>query len=82
MWKMKSEKRLARIERNVNDTAPEELRLALEDAGFVLGSITASHWIYWHPARPQNLSVPYRRPLKPVCVRLALQAITEVTNEG
>lgn len=78
---MKSEKRLARIKRAVNDTAPEELRSALEDAGFVLESISASHWVYRHPKRSQNLSVPYRRPLKPVYVRLAIRAIEEVTNE-
>ncbi len=77
---MRSEKRLARIRRQVNDTSPEDLRLALEDAGFRLEGTTASHWIYRHPRLARNLSIPYRRPLKPVYVRMALDAIAEVTQ--
>jgi predicted RNA binding protein YcfA (HicA-like mRNA interferase family) len=82
MWyhrRVKSERRLAKIRRQVNDTTPEELRAALEDAGFTLEATSASHWIYRHPLIPRNLSIPYRRPLKPVYVRLAIEAIEEVT---
>jgi len=77
---VKREKRLARIRRRINDTMPEELRSALEDAGFTLEATTASHWIYRHPDLARNLSIPYRRPLKPAYVRMAIDAIEEVTG--
>lgn len=77
---MRSEKRLARIRRQVNDTDPEDLRLALEEAGFNLEATSASHWVYRHPRLARNLSIPYRRPLKPAYVRIALDAIAEVTE--
>lgn len=77
---MRGEKRLARIRRQVNDTDPEDLRLALEEAGFNLEATSASHWVYRHPRLARNLSIPYRRPLKPVYVRIALDAIAEVTQ--
>ena len=58
--------------------SPEELEAVLTDWGFELQSIKGSHRVYRHPAWRETVSIPYRRPLKPVYVRLALAVIDEV----
>lgn len=50
----------------------------LEAAGFVLRSTRGSHWVYHHPNGTMPIVIPYRRPLLPVYVRQALDAIDEV----
>jgi predicted RNA binding protein YcfA (HicA-like mRNA interferase family) len=56
----------------------EELRTVLESAGFVLQGIRGSHWVYRHPAGTRPVVIPYRRPLLPIYVKQALDAIDEV----
>ncbi len=46
--------------------------------GFEVQSVHGSHWVFVHPALEFPLVVPYRRPLKPVYVRMALEAVDEV----
>ena len=75
---MKRDRRLERLRRNPRNVAPETLRTVLEDAGFGLDRIKGSHWIFVHSVSGQTLSIPYRRPLKPVYVRTAIAAIDEV----
>ncbi|MEZ4493651.1 MAG: type II toxin-antitoxin system HicA family toxin [Dehalococcoidia bacterium] len=74
----KHDRQLERIRRADRNVRPEELRAVLERYGFSLRSVHGSHWIYRHPALARRLSVPYRRPLKPIYVRMSLEAIDEV----
>lgn len=71
---MKDEKRLARLRQSQASVSPEELESILGDWGFELQSVSGSHRQYRHRTG-EKLSIPYRRPLKPVYVRLALAAI-------
>ena len=72
------ERRIERLRRSQTDVSPEQLRTALEWAGFELVRIMGSHYHYRHPAFPRPLSIPYRRPVKRAYVREALRAIDEV----
>ncbi|HEY5475088.1 MAG TPA: type II toxin-antitoxin system HicA family toxin [Tepidiformaceae bacterium] len=75
---MKDTKRLERIRRSPTSVQPEELRKVLLSFGFEVRSIRGSHWVFVHPGFEFPLIVPYRRPLKPVYVRMALEAVDEV----
>jgi predicted RNA binding protein YcfA (HicA-like mRNA interferase family) len=72
------DRRLARLRQAPSGVRPEELRTVLEAAGFVLKSTRGSHWVYHHPNGTRPIVIPYRRPLLPVYVRQALDAIDEV----
>ena len=74
----KQDRQLARLRQAPNSVRPEELRAVLERYGFELRSVRGSHWIYKHPQLVRGLAVPYRRPLKPIYVAQALNAIDEV----
>jgi len=75
---VKDVKRLERIQRSPTSVRPEELRIVLVSFGFEVQSVRGSHWVFVHPLLESHLVVPYRRPLKPVYVRMALEAIDEV----
>jgi len=78
---VRRERRIERLRRSQTDVSPERLRTALESVGFSLVGITGSHWRYAHPALSRRLTIPYRKPLKPVYVRDALKAIDEVFDD-
>ena len=75
------ERRVERLRRSQTDVSPEELRTALEGAGFRLESVQGSHWHYRHHAFPRKLTIPHHRPVLRVYVRQALKAIDEVTRD-
>jgi predicted RNA binding protein YcfA (HicA-like mRNA interferase family) len=60
---------------------PQELDTVLRDWGFELQSVAGSHHVYRHLGG-EKLSIPYRRPLKPAYVRLALAAIDRIRNNS
>ena len=66
---MRDEKRLQRLRRSLNNVSPEELDAVLTAEG------------YRHPTLTYRLSVPYRRPLKPAYVRIALRAIDDARSQ-
>lgn len=76
------ERRIERLRRSQTDVSPEQLRTALESAGFTLERIRGSHYRYSHPALDRHLVIPYRRSVLPVYVRDALRAIDEAMNHG
>ena len=78
---MRRERRIERLRRSQTDVSPEELRTALESAGFTLVSVQGSHWHYRHPARPGKLTIPYHRPVLRTYVRQTLKAIDEVMRD-
>ena len=77
---MRDAKRIERLRRSRNGVRPEELQAVLESAGFVLVRTKGIHRIFAHPQRRARLVVPYRRPLLPVYVRKALEAIDQLAD--
>ena len=77
---MRDAKRIERLRRSRNGVRPEELQAVLESAGFTLVRTRGSHHIFAHPELPARLVVPYRRPLLPVYVRKALEAIDQLAD--
>ena len=75
------ERRIERLRRSQADVSPERLRRVLESVGFELIRSQGSHYHYHHPALLELVSIPYRRPVKPVYVRKALKAMDEVMND-
>ena len=75
------ERRIERLRRSQTDVSPEQLRTALESVGFTLVNVAGSHYRYAHPALARDVTIPYRRPVKPVYVQTAIKAIDEVTRD-
>ena len=78
---VRRERRIERLRRSRTDVSPEELRTALESAGFTLVRVKGSHWRYRHPALRGHVVIPYHRPVLPAYVRDALKAIDEVMRD-
>lgn len=78
---VRRDRRVERLRRSQTDVSPERLRSALEWAGFTLVRVKGSHYHYRHPALPELISIPYRRPVRRVYVRQALRAIDEVLRD-
>ena len=76
----KRSKRLDRIRQNPTNVSLDDLRRVLEDYGFVLERSEGSHFTFSVIIANQTklLVVPYRRPVKPIYVKKALQIIDEV----
>ena len=81
MVPVRRERRIERLRRSQTDVSPEQLRTALEWAGFTLARTQGSHWHYHHPALGRKVTIPYRRPVLRVYVRNALKAIDEVLKD-
>jgi predicted RNA binding protein YcfA (HicA-like mRNA interferase family) len=54
----------------------------LVDFGFVRARVAGSHQLYKHPALKERLVIPRRRPILPVYIKQALEAIDEVRSKG
>lgn len=80
----KREKRLQRIRQNPNEVSFEELSLILEDFGFTYRKNSGSHRTFSCKIgdRTEAITIPYRRPIKPVYVKQALELIDEIILEG
>ncbi|MEL7416115.1 MAG: type II toxin-antitoxin system HicA family toxin [Pseudomonadota bacterium] len=75
----KAEKALDRLLRGTSDASFsfEDLRRVLLRLGFEQRTPKGSHYTFAHPAVPSILTIPKRKPLKPVYVRKARALITE-----
>lgn len=75
----KQSKALDRLLRGTSDAdfTFDELRAVLVRLGFEQRSPKGSHYTSAHPNVPSILTVPKRRPLRPVYVRKARALITE-----
>ena len=82
----KADKLLARLLRGSSDVGFtfEELQRVLTRLGFEQRAPKGSHYTFAHPDVPTILTVPKRKPLKPVYLRKARALITEydLTNDG
>jgi hypothetical protein len=79
-FSVKKAKRLAAIRKGRRDVRPDELFAVLEAAGFYLSSMNGSHRGYRHPRLTSVLTIPFRRPVLPVYVDLAVAAIDAVAQ--
>ena len=75
----KADKLLVRLLRGTSDVSFtfEELRRVLLRLGFEQRAPKGSHYTFAHPDVPSILTIPKRKPLKPVYVRNARALITE-----
>jgi predicted RNA binding protein YcfA (HicA-like mRNA interferase family) len=79
----KRSKRLERIRQNTNSVNLADFRRILEDYGFVFRRSEGSHHTFDVVIRGKRriLTVPFRKPIKPVYVKRALQWIDEIIAE-
>lgn len=63
------EKRLARMRANPRDWRIEDLETLALHFGLSVRKSGGSHVIFFHPAVAEMLSVPARRPIKPIYIR-------------
>jgi predicted RNA binding protein YcfA (HicA-like mRNA interferase family) len=49
-------------------------KLLTKVGGFEVRNTASSHYIYYHPDWPDNLSIPKDRPVKPIYIKKALKA--------
>ena len=71
-------KLLARMRANPRDWRIEDLETLARHYGISARKPGGSHVIFFHPARSEMLSVPARRPIKPVYVRRFVALIEQL----
>ncbi|WP_122866978.1 type II toxin-antitoxin system HicA family toxin [Campylobacter showae] len=54
----------------------ETLKGLLEGAGYVASNNGSSHWQFRKSGR-ETITIPYKRPIKPIYVKMTLKAIKE-----
>lgn len=69
---------LARMRANPRDWHIEDLETLARHYGISVRKPGGSHVIFFHPASPEMLSVPARRPIKPVYVRRFVALIKQL----
>lgn len=74
------DKQLARMRANPRDWRIEDLEALALHFGLSVRKPGGSHVIFFHPGTPEMLSVPARRPIKPVYVRRFVAMIDELTG--
>lgn len=69
----KREKLLKELENNPKDVRFETLKKLLESEGWKVSNNGSSHWQFRKESR--KITIPYKRPVKPVYVKMALEAL-------
>lgn len=79
----KRQKRLERIRRSPNNVSLNDLRRVLEDFGFEYRHTVGSHYTFSYVLGGQTkvFVVPFRRPIKPIYVKRALNLIDAIIEE-
>lgn len=79
----KREKRLARIRQNPKNVSVDDLRVVLEDYGFEYKQTIGSHltFAYMLEGKTKLFVLPFRRPIKPIYVRRAIEIIDQIIQE-
>lgn len=75
---MRIAEQLERLRRNPHDCRIEELQAIAAKAGMTWRKPSGSHVIFTHPEVLDTLSIPARRPIKPVYVRLFVQMVEKI----
>jgi hypothetical protein len=76
-----AEKRLAEMRHNPRDWRIQDLELIASFIGMKVRKSGGSHVVFSHPQTVKCLSVPSKRPIKPVYVRHFVAMIDEVRGE-
>ena len=76
----RANKTLARMRGNLRDWQIAQLESVAKSHGVSVRKPGGSHVIFEHPAIDWALSVPARRPIKPVYVRRFVTFIEEIQN--
>lgn len=66
----KRDKQLDRLRRARNSVQPDEIRALLESFEFTLQSRHGSHMVFAHARLRRLLTIPHKRPLLPVYVKM------------
>ena len=74
------DKQLARMRANPRDWRIEDLETLAMHFGLSVRKSGGSHVIFFHPTASEMLSVPARRPIKPVYVRHFVALIDQLTT--
>ena len=74
------DKMLARMRENPRDWRIEDLEALAAHFGLIVRKPGGSHVVFFHSRLPEMLSVPARRPIKPIYVRRFLSMIDELTG--
>jgi len=74
------DKLLARMRQNPRDWRIEDLEALAQHFGMSVRRTGGSHVIFYHSDLPEMLSVPARRPIKPVYVRRFVAMLDELTG--
>ena len=72
---------LARMRSNPRDWRIDDLKIVADRFGFDYDQGGTSHAVFRHP-KVGRLSVPVRRPVKPVYVRLFLELIDKLGGQN
>jgi predicted RNA binding protein YcfA (HicA-like mRNA interferase family) len=75
-----AEKRLADMRQNPRDWRIEDLELVAGFAGMKVRKSGGSHVVFSHPKTARCLSVPSKRPIKPVYVKHFVAMVDEVVD--
>jgi len=76
----KADKSLARMRRNPRDWRISDLEAIARRLGITVRKPAGSHVVFQHPNALLEVTVPARRPIKPVYIRQFLALVDEVTQ--
>ena len=74
------DKLLVRMRQNPRDWRIEDLETLARHFGMSVRKTGGSHAIFYHSDLPEMLSVPARRPIKPVYVKRFVAMIDELSS--
>lgn len=80
----KRRKRLERLRQNPNNVSLNDLRTVLVEYGFEFQRAAGSHHTFHYQIGGETklLVIPFRRPLKPIYVRRAVELIDRIIAES
>ncbi len=77
----KKDKKLERMKNNPRDWKIDDLKTIAHEFEFeVRNSRTGSHVIFYHPNYPDNLTVPAKKPIKPIYVKQLIAFIERLKS--
>lgn len=56
-------------------------KILTKAGGFEVRNSGSSHYVYYHPDLPDNLTIPKKRPVKPIYIKKALEAFDRANPE-
>lgn len=70
------------IKNNPYDIRFEDIdKLLTKVGGFEVRNDGSSHYIYYHPDCPENISIPKNRPVKPIYIKNAIRKFEEMNPD-